>query len=626
MKNFKNIIIGWLLAILVLIFYAVRLFVPVISDETTTMANAAWITGYDWSLMIAALGGYYYRFAQALMTVPFFAWLQEPDLIYRLTMVLQAVIQASIVPIVFVICRRHLKIVSEKFATLLGICVCLVPSMALYTFYYRGDYLLGVLPWYVLLTFLETMKAEEEGNCKKRIFLTVLTEIFCAVAYMSHTRGIVLIIAICLSALILQIVWKKKTFYWTIFALSFVLLMLIDSETGKVLKGALYSIGGTNANTLENVNMNYYFNIFSLSALKDMVLLCLSWLYTLIMTTQGLVLIGALISVVFLGRAFFSKKMIVSDAEKVVVLFSILVFFGYFAVGALFFKGTYLALRTGSMERRVDRLLYDRYAVCGAGMMVFVALYVICCRKEWFKWKEKLSTILICTGVLVIFFWKIFPLAIKYKGYIYNTITLNTFNPVDNPAEILSGAYYTKEGLIAATILGIGLMVAVILLSNIRKKWMPYGVLILVIVSEIALIHVNYVKIRKASNDYVAEATEDVVDFLETFETDVTDEYPYILKGGLSGIKIQFYQSQLMSYKMFGKKQEEQLDIDNYFIISDHDDIDLNWYEQDYYLFEDFDYENAEYDIVYVKGQQLMEYMESLGYEMKEYIPDNKNE
>ena len=76
-----------------------------------------------------------------------------------------------------------------------------------------------------------------------------------------------------------------------------------------------------------------------------------------------------------------------------------------------------------------------------------------------------------------------------------------------------------------------------------------------------------------------------------------------------------------MNYKMFGKRQEEQFDLDNYFIISDHDDIDLTWYESDYYLFEDFNYENAEYDIVYVKGKSLMKNMEEMGYKMIEYIP-----
>ena len=74
-----------------------------------------------------------------------------------------------------------------------------------------------------------------------------------------------------------------------------------------------------------------------------------------------------------------------------------------------------------------------------------------------------------------------------------------------------------------------------------------------------------------------------------------------------------------MNYKMFGKKQEEQVNTDNYFIISAKDDIDLTWYEDDYYLFEAFDYKNADYDIVYDKGKQLKEKLEQLGYRMIKY-------
>ena len=45
----------------------------------------------------------------------------------------------------------------------------------------------------------------------------------------------------------------------------------------------------------------------------------------------------------------------------------------------------------------------------------------------------------------------------------------------------------------------------------------------------------------------------------------------------------------------------------------------MTWYNQDYYLFDDFDYENADYDIIYVKGEQLKEKMEQLGYTMVKY-------
>lgn len=616
--------IGTIITVFILCVYAMQLTVPVISDETTTMANAAWITGRDWSWMVASLGGYYYRYAQALMTVPFFAFLKDPAAIYRLSMLLQALIQASIVPVVYCICRRHLKVESKRMATLLAMGVCLVPSMVLYTFYYRGDYLLGVFPWYVLLAFLETMKAAEEGKRGRRIVFTLISAAGSILSYMAHTRGIIVVIALVMSAVIVRILEKKISLHWPVLLAGVIILIIADSTTGKILKQALYSISGLNANAIESTDMGAYLNIFSVGFIKDLIMMCISWLVTLIFSAQGLVLIGMIAALIVLGKVLFQKKENCSYMESAVVIFSTLVFLGYYAVGALYFKGVYHSFAAKLADKRVDRLLYDRYAICGAGMLVFLALYVLCCKREWLKWKGKVVCILSALAVSGIWWKKILPIAVKYKGYIYNTIALNTFQEISDAATILSGARYGRAALIGAALLGLGLMLAILFISFQKKKWMPYALLGLVLVSDLALIHVNFVKIRKASNDYVEEATDEVVSFMQGFQDEVADEYPYILKGGLSGIKIQFYQSQLMDFKMFGKKQEEQLGQENYFIISAHDDIDETWDEGDYYLFKDYDYENAEYDIVYVKGTDLMKKMEELGYEMDAYKAGTK--
>ena len=625
MKNSIKISVTTIIAavFIIAIGYALFLSVPVISDETTTMANAAWLAGYDWDLMVAALGGYYYRFGQALLTVPFFAFLKDPAMIYRLSMVLQAMIQVSIVPVVYAICRRHLRVKSEVLAVLLGAAICFVPSMTLYVYYYRGDFLLGVLPWYVLLAFLETMRADEEGKSGKRIFWTILAVLFSVFSYSAHTRGIVVLLALLIAAILVRVFWKRKSLHWPVLFAGAAVFLYIDSRTGQMLKSALYSLSGLNANALESTNVGQYFSIFSFSALKDLFMLCLSWLQTLIASTQGLVWLGIVVAFVVLAKVLCFKKSDITDAEKTVVLFSGLIFAGYYAAGALFFRGTYLALRTGALERRVDRLLYDRYAICGAGMIIFVALYALCVQTEWLKWKGKLICVAGAGAIFFIWLKKILPTALKYKGYIYNTIILNTFQKIENPANILSGQKYSRRGLLLISIFGICMLVGILLVSVVRKKWMPYTLLGLVLLSDLALMEVNFVKVRKASNDYVVKATEDVVDFMGTFEDEITDEFPYILKGGLSGIKIQFYQSQLMSYRMFGKNQEEALELTDYFMISKHGDVDLTWFEDDYYTFADFDYENAAYDIVYVKGERLKEKLEQLGYKMEKYIPEN---
>ena len=70
-------------------------------------------------------------------------------------------------------------------------------------------------------------------------------------------------------------------------------------------------------------------------------------------------------------KLLFLKSKLVTMKERIIVLFSGFIFVGYFLVGVLYARGTYLELRTGELERRVDRLLYDRYAICGAGMIIF---------------------------------------------------------------------------------------------------------------------------------------------------------------------------------------------------------------------------------------------------------------
>lgn len=611
---------GMMAAFAILFFYAVQLHVPVISDETVTMANAAWVTGNDWSLMVGALGGYYYRYAQALMTVPFFAFLDNPALIYCFSMILNALMHASIVPVVYVIGKKYMKITSDMLAILLAFAACFVPASVLYIYYYRGDLLLGILPWYVLLAFLESIKASDQQKRKQRFVCTILMVVFCVLAYMSHTRGIVLIIALIMTDIAVRIWMKKKAICWPVFVVLSVILFKADSMIGTRLKDALYWVSGLQANAFESTDMGSYFDIFSLRTLKGIILMCLGWLQTLIATTDGLVLIGVFVCLIVVFKMFVGKKDVTNE-EKTAVLFSALVFIGYYIVGALFFKDTYIDLRTGDLQRRVDRLLYDRYAICGASMIIYWALYAMCIQKEWMKLKAKVACVISGSIVFVIFVWKLLPIAVKYTGYVYNTIILNTFQTVE-AADILSGAYYNGKALILINILGLLLMVLIFILAGRDNARNTYFLLILVLISDLFFIHVNFLKIRKASNDYVVESTEAVVDYMSDLDETIREKYPYILKGGLSGVKIQFYQSQLPEYIMFGKKQEKQLALDNYFIICDDEDLSYKWYDNDYFGFKTWDYANTPYDSIYVKGEELKTALEESGYQMIKLVPE----
>lgn len=230
---------------------------------------------------------------------------------------------------------------------------------------------------------------------------------FCSVlSYTAHTRGIVVLIALLLTLLFMQAILKQNALSWTLLCITVFCLFAIDSRLGGILKNALYSISGLNANALETTDMKAYFSVFSYKTLKDLFMLCMSWLHTLIASAQGLVLTGIIVFIILLFNMFSKKNKSISDKEKVTAVFSFLVFAGYYAVGALFFKGTYFALRTKMLENRVDRLLYDRYAICGASMIVFLALYVLCCRQDLFRRREKIVCATASAGIFGLWFGK----------------------------------------------------------------------------------------------------------------------------------------------------------------------------------------------------------------------------
>ena len=305
-------------------------------------------------------------------------------------------------------------------------------------------------------------------------------------------------------------------------------------------------------------------------------------------------------------------------------LFGLVIFAGYFLIGALFFKVIFSELSSGELTRISDRLVYDRYAICGCGIPIFLGLYGIFFQRRWIRWKSRVFCVGSCIAIFAVFFKKAAPLVEKYPGYIYNTIILGTFQKLNDPYKIMWGERYSHPALLYLAILALLVMTIVLILSCNRRRSIILISLTVLILGEFALIHVNYVKIRKATNDYVVEATEQVVEFIQNLDRKVMEEFPFILKGGTSGNKIQYYQSQLMESQMFGKKQIEETGSDNFFIISEKGDVDMKYDEGDYYLFDAFDYDNADTDIVYIKGEKLKNALEQVGYVMIPYQAGNE--
>ncbi|MBR1694017.1 MAG: hypothetical protein IJ709_01235, partial [Selenomonas sp.] len=472
-KTFQNqrtfFLLGVLFSFSVAVIYGVGLEVPVISDEVVTLANGEFLLGNDWSYLVAATGSLYYKWFYGVFVMPILWAFHNPYIAYRIIMIINGLLQASMMPVCYLIWRRHLGLDQTLYAVLISICVTFVPSAFLYSFYARGDIFLNVIPWFVLLSLLEGMKADREARKAKKAIFTLVATVLSMIAFLAHVRGVVVIIAMVLTALLVRLFIKRSPINWMLLIVMLLILFVADSAISAFFKGALYWVEGTRANTLENMPLTSFFDIFSFGMLKDMIAMLSAWGFTLFSTSYGLVPLGVLACAAVCISAFL-KKTKIKDAEKLAAIFSLLVFVGYIMVGLLLFKGTFYALKYGDLDRRVDRLLYDRYSYCGISLVVFWAVYAIAVRPERLTGKLRLVTLVLSTATLGMFFWKCYPLAVRFPGYLYNTITLNTFSEIEDPWEILWGGFYTSRMLFGALALGGGGFLLSLLFSGRRHS------------------------------------------------------------------------------------------------------------------------------------------------------------
>ena len=403
-KRHGALLLGLFVAFGAAILYGARLEVPVVSDEVITLANGEYLLGNDWSYMIAATGGYYFKwFYGVLMTPVLWLFRDSPHNAYRAMMILNGMLQAGTMPVCYFICRRYLRVKSPWCAAGIGVCAAFVPSVFLYAFYARGDLLLSIVPWYVLALLLEGLKAEQEHDRSRRAVCTALAAGVSVIAFMAHTRGIVVIVALLLTVLLVRICEKKNPVSWPVLLAVGAAAFLLDLLLAQHFKTALYWIRGALANTLDAVPLNSFFDIFSFRVLKSMAGISVGWLYTLLSSTYGLILLGILACLDASIRMVRGGGGLAAE-EKLAALFSLLVFAGYFLSGLLLFKGNFYSLKYDVMDQRVDSLLYDRYSSCGAGLPVFAAVYILAARPRLLTRPFRLASLVLWGLLLLAFF------------------------------------------------------------------------------------------------------------------------------------------------------------------------------------------------------------------------------
>lgn len=601
---------------------ALRLNIPPVLDEVGILANSAYLTGRDWSETVYTMGSYYYKYGLSVLYAPFLALIDNPYILYKALLAFNMAVYAFVPVISFIILRRHFETERTE-SVLISAGTGLIPSCFLYQMYAKADSMLIFLPWVVMLILLELEKTEKE-NIKKKAVLSVLLS-FCSVyAFAVHTRGLVVIIAAFLTVFLSRLIEKKSLVNFPLYFGSTAVFLFLDKLAANAVKNGVYGFYGTQHASAESFDFEYLKKIFSREGICTSLKLMTGWLFDSFSATLGILLIAVIAAVVYIIK---HKKL----GKLTFTLFALLNFLGAFGMGIIFFFPVANKYYIGEMISRSDRLIYDRYMAAGYGLIVLFGIYVLTLNREVLILKLKLLCGTVYAGVFAVFF-------IKCAHYLEGvTGAARYFIPLCSFLKVNGGTTYDAfenitQALLYAGIFSACLFVVLLLISGlVKKEKLRTTVIMSVIFLSFGFILITcYGKIRLSRDESLYKWTNEPAEILNEIG-EAAEEYPILWDGSARDIK--HYQFLCKDF-VVGSYCTDTKNSENCFIISKKGRFIKEYYNDDYYLFDDFDYDNAAKDIVYVKGAQLAGRLEELGYKLTKYtgklkkadIPDDPQE
>lgn len=598
------------LTFIMMIVLGSSLSVSYILDETGTVANAAFLAGYNWNDWVNSTGGYFYKYGQAPFYFLIIKLFSNPYLIYKGFMLVNGLFVACIPVISYSILRKHLKIEDKMKCVLLSFCIAVIPATVLYSLFARGDVMLIAFAWIVLYALLEAMDAE---NIREKILWSSLTGFLSVYIYMCHSRGIVFVIAVFMVMAAMRFFVKNRGICFTAYLINVLIWLFVDNKLTAFFKNSIWG-SGNKRNTFSNVNYDKYSTLFTAKGMETVLKNITGWLFNSFLGTYGLVTLGVFFATV-VTVCFVWKKKNIYAKEFAINLYAVLAFLGTGAMGVLFFFGSNYKFVTGVSVKRADRFLYSRYLSPCYALLVFVALYYLFIKKDCFGLKTKIATVLF-GGILILY-------CRSWLGGYVNGVEYSWRNTIDsalffdtvrygNDANKYKGV--SRALLVMAVVSFVALIIWIILSRSKMKR--ANICFVLVGICFLVSLGVNYVKLRYATDVRPMLSAGGVITWMDNLEdkTDISEEFNdiYVDK---SFSRHKTLQMGMPQYTVHVKKSVAVEDVDNMFILAKNYVINEKWAGDDCYLFSDYDFENTQATVI-VKGEKLKEALEEKGVEL----------
>lgn len=364
-------------------------FVPImhfVPDELGAITAAAQMAGYGWEAFWAE-NQVYYGVVFGTIFTPFFLFIKNPFVLYQCMLAIVAFFHSLIAPISFLMMTKYCKL-DKNTLVFVGAIGCSFLTA------WRSTNVMNETPllicvWLVSYLLLSLQICE---NKKKKIINTVYLIVVLSFSYLSHTRGLIVIIATLLTVIVYFCVRKKSLVHGPTFVgLGLVTIMLTRKIISFIeIKFYAKNINGNLHNSLESMGEVLRvdsggarrLSIQGLAGFLDM--LCGN-LYAIFLITFGLAFLGIIIVL----RKYI-KYAVSLVTKKNVERIDNIDFAGLFC--ALGLGGSLIsysilnmayAMAAYDTKTTISYYLYPRYFGIYFGPLFIIIIYAIC--------KEKLS-------------------------------------------------------------------------------------------------------------------------------------------------------------------------------------------------------------------------------------------
>ena len=615
---------------------------PPILDEVGTMANSAYMTGYNWSECIQATGNHNYKIGMPVFYIPAFMLIKDPFILYKVLVFIGTVFVSFVPVFAYTIIKKHLLptvnteeqgvVALRIIPAMIALATAFVPSIILHSLYAKSEPMLTFLPWPIMLCIFECFDAQEEDRKKKWYICSALAGFLSVYAYLTHTRGIIVIIALVITNAFIYLFTRRKALAWIPYLMSLGVSMIAERIVSGYYKEKVY-IYGLKHGTLDSAGLDQLKNILTRSGFLSFVKEIIGWLYNVFVSTYGMIIIGLLVGIYVIIRAVFYKQAYgsrenIPAKETAGIAFAFANFCGAFMLGTLFFFRHVHALFINTTDYgRADRVVFGRYTVCAVGPIVLLALFYLIYRTDLIGLKTRVTAI---TAYLIILFLFVFYVSPWIDGHSANSryfISLCTFIEYPYPG----GTSNILENMCIA-LQKAGELAAVIFIPVLLLTWKPLYIrikvgfvrfiaaaLVIAIAYSGIIISVNYINARLARDKFLYKRVVDTALVLNEIaeKTDIEEKYPYVLNIDTT-VEIKHHQAASIAYN-FGSGKTLAAKQDNMFIVTKNGRYLEKYYNDDYYLLDCFDYENAFKDMVFVKGNDLASDLMAVGYSVTKY-------